>query len=311
MFLVTLLIGLLMLVGGAELVVRGGGQVALAMRIPALIVGLTIVAFGTSAPELGVSLAAAMGPGTEMALANVIGSNIANIVLVLGLSALVRPLLLDERVARREIPVCVLLQIMVPLFALNGVIGRAEGLALFAVGVGYNVWLIREARIRRARVLDDEEEIVASDGSTAYHLLQLFAGIALIGVGSYLFVGGAEVIALKLGLSPRYVGLTVVALGTSAPELATSIMSSYRGESDLAVGNVLGSNILNITLVLALTTLIQPIQLPNGDANVDLGVAFVATLLMLPLVLRDRPLGRLEGGVLAGGYLAYVLLTPM
>lgn len=310
MFLVTLLIGLMMLVAGAELIVRGGGQIALAMRIPALVVGLTIVAFGTSAPELGVSLTAAFTASSDMAIANVIGSNIANIALVLGLAALVRPMAVDSRLVRREIPVLLLLQLMIPAFAWNGRIDRYEGLLLLFVGVVYNLLLFREAKKRRERVLDEEDEITPEDGRVGYYLALLFGGVVIIVIGSLLFVNGAEEIALRLGLSQRYVGLTVVALGTSAPEVATSVMSSYRDEGDLAVGNALGSNILNITMVLALTAMVQPIVMSTIDVNVDFGVALGVTLLLIPIVLRDRPLGRIEGALLSIAYLAYVLSTP-
>ena len=310
MFLVTLLIGLMMLVAGAELVVRGGGQIALAMRIPALVVGLTIVAFGTSAPELGVSLTAAFTASTDMAIANVIGSNIANIALVLGLAALVRPMAVDSRLARREIPVLLMLQLMIPAFAWDGSIERYEGFLFLVVGVVYNLLLLFEARKRRQRVIDEEDEITPEDGRFAYYLGLLLGGIVIIVIGSMLFVNGAKEIALQLGLSQRYVGLTVVALGTSAPEVATSVMSSYRNQGDLAVGNALGSNILNITMVLALTAMIQPIALSAPDVFVDFGVALGATVLLVPIVLRDRPLGRIEGALLTVAYLVYVFSTP-
>ncbi len=310
MFLVTLLIGLMMLVAGAELVVRGGGQIALAMRVPALVVGLTIVAFGTSAPELGVSITAAFTASTDMAIANIIGSNIGNIALVLGLAALVRPMAVDSRLVRREVPVLVLLQLMIPAFAWNGTIERHEGFLLLVIGVVYNVLLLAEARKRRQRVLDEDDEVTAENGQFAYYIGLLLGGIVIIVIGSMLFVNGAKEIALRLGLSQRYVGLTVVALGTSAPEVATSVMSAYRNQGDLAVGNALGSNILNITMVLALTAMIQPIVMSSADVNVDFAVALGVTLLLIPMVLRDRLLGRIEGALLTIGYLAYVFSTP-
>ena len=310
LFLVALLIGLLMLAAGAEFVVRGGGQIALAMRIPALVVGLTIVAFGTSAPELGVSITAAFTASTDMALANVIGSNIANIALVLGLAALVRPLAVDGRLIRREVPICILLQLMIPFFAWDGSIERWEGGLLLLVGITYNVLLILEARRRRARVLDDDEDLIPSEGKIWVHLAQLMGGIVIIMIGSYLFVSGAKEIALQLGLSQRYIGLTVVALGTSAPEVATAVVSSYRKQGDLALGTALGSNILNVTLVLALTAMIQPIHLSTDAVNIDFAVALGVATLMIPIVVRDHVLGRVEGAVLVIGYGAFVFLTP-
>ena len=199
---------------------------------------------------------------------------------------------------------------MIPAMAYNGVIGRVEGFVLFLVGLAYNVWLVWEARRRRQRVLDDDEDLIEPEGNLGMHLFQLLGGIAIIIIGAMLFVNGAETIALKLGLSQRYVGLTVVALGTSAPEVATSVVSSYRNQGDLAVGNALGSNILNITMVLALTAMIRPIAMSSGDVNVDFAVALGVTVLLIPMVVRDQLLGRVEGGILTAGYLAYVFLTP-
>ena len=253
--------------------------------------------------------------GSEMcirdrAIANVIGSNIANIALVLGLAALVRPMAVDSRLVRREVPALILLQLMIPAFAWNGTIERYEGFLLLVVGVIYNLLLLSEARRRRQRVLDEDDEIIPEDGRFAYYIGLLVGGIVIIVIGSMLFVDGAKEIALRLGLSQRYVGLTVVALGTSAPEVATSVMSAYRNQGDLAVGNALGSNILNITMVLALTAMVQPIVMSSADVNIDFAVALGVTLLLIPMVLRDRLLGRIEGALLTIGYLVYVFSTP-
>jgi len=305
LFLIALAVGLVMLVAGADLIVRGGGQLALALRVPALIVGLTIVAFGTSAPELAVSMTAAHRASTEMALANVTGSNIANIVLVLGLAAVVAPLQMDRSLIRREVPVCLGLQILVPLMCLNGVIARWEGGVLLALGVTYNTWIVWDALRRRAKLAEGERRPA---NHWQWHFLLLLGGILVLVAGAQLFVGGAVEVAGLLGMSDRYIGLTVVALGTSAPEVATSMLSSHRGQAELATGNVLGSNILNITMVLALTALVRPIVIMDPWSLADLVVAVLVTLALIPIVVRDKSVSRVEGGAMALGYVTYLVL---
>jgi cation:H+ antiporter len=305
LFLIALAVGLVMLVAGADLIVRGGGKLALALRVPALVVGLTIVAFGTSAPELAVSMTAAYRASTEMALANVTGSNIANIVLVLGLAAVVSPLRMDRGLIRREVPVCLGLQILVPLMCLDGLIARWEGGVLLASGVTYNTWIVWDALRRRAKLAEGAQRPA---NHWQWHLLVLLGGILVLVAGAQLFVGGAVEVAQLLGMSDRYIGLTVVALGTSAPEVATSMVSSHRGEAELATGNVLGSNILNITMVLALTALVRPIVIMDQWSLADLLVAVLVTLALIPIVLRDKSVSRVEGGAMAAGYVTYLVL---
>jgi len=308
LFVVTLLIGLAMLVAGAELLVRGGGQLALALRVPALVVGLTIVAFGTSTPELMVSLTAALEASTEMALANVNGSNLANIALVLGLAAMVRPLVVERTLMRRDVPSLLALQIIVPILAWDGLLSRFDGMVLLGGGVAYNVWLLVEALRGRAPALDDDLEM-DDDSGVARNLFMLVAGMVILVVGAQFFVGGAVVMAQYIGLSDRVIGLTVVALGTSAPEIATAIASARRGDTDLAVGNSIGSNLLNISMVLGLTSLISPIRILDVGAFQDMGAAVFITLGLVPFVLKGS-MSRIEGAVLSIAYLLYVI-TPL
>jgi len=305
LFVVTLLIGLAMLVAGAELLVRGGGQLALALRVPALVVGLTIVAFGTSTPELMVSLTAALEASTEMALANVNGSNLANIALVLGLAAMVRPLVVERTLMRRDVPSCFALQLLVPILAWDGLLSRIDGLVLMAGGVAYNAWLLVEALRGRAPALDDDLEM-DDDSGVGRNLFMLVAGMVILVVGAQFFVGGATTMAQFIGLSDRVIGLTVVALGTSAPEIATAVASARKGETDLAVGNSLGSNLLNIAMVLGLTSVISPIHILDNGAFWDIGAAVFITLTLVPFVLKGS-MSRAEGGVLAGGYVLYMI----
>ncbi|NCG17784.1 MAG: calcium/sodium antiporter [Rhodobacterales bacterium] len=303
--MISLLIGLLLLVAGAELLVSGGGQLALALRVPALVVGLTVVAFGTSAPELLVSVTAAMNASTSMALGNVIGSNIANIILVLGLSAMVAPLMVDRMLMRREVPVAVGLQLLVPLLALDGELSRIDGVIFIAGGVGYNVWLLYESLRGRAPAAEDSEKMPAAE--VAKNLMMLIGGLGILVGGAQLFVSGAQQLAYSLDLSQRFVGLTVVALGTSAPEVVTGMVSARRGEVDLAVGNSLGSNILNISMVLGITAVIMPIEVGSDGAMNDLGIAALVTCLLIPIVLKGS-ISRVEGGLLASGYVLYVFV---
>lgn len=299
-----------MLVGGAELLVRGGGQLALALKVPALIVGLTVVAFGTSAPELAVSVSAAWGGSTEAALANVTGSNIANILLVLGFAALVRPLVVDRSLIRREIPALLLLQLLIPLLCLDEVINRWEGLLLLAVGLGYNGLLIRQALKDRSAAMAAEVpgEDTAEGTHWAIHLVLLVLGLGILVGGAQFFVAAAFDLATSFGFSERVIGLTVIALGTSAPEVVTGAISAWRGETELALGNSIGSNILNISMVLAITAMLSPIAFTDGGVWVDLGVANLVTLLMVPIVLATGRIGRVAGAMLIAGYIGYILL---
>jgi len=291
-----------MLVAGAELLVRGGGQLALTLRVPALVVGLTIVAFGTSMPELLVSVNAAMHASTEMALANVNGSNLANLTLVLGLAAMVRPLRVERHLLRREVPFVLGLSLAVPLVLIDGEISAGDGLLLLLAGVAYNVWLLVDAQRGRAAPIDDEIE--GKPGLLRNSAL-FVVGVVMLFVGARLFVEGSVGVAVALNFSDRFIGLTVLALGTSAPEVATGMVSAHRGETDLAVGNSLGSNLLNIAMVLGITALVAPIRLQDDQAWWDMGVAAVVTAGLVPFVLKGS-INRVEGGVISalyGGYL--------
>ena len=304
---IELALGLVLLLFGAELIVRGGAQFALVMRIPAIVVGLTIVAFGTSAPELLVSLTAASQGKTEVAFANVNGSNIANIFLVLGVASLVRPLHVDRSLLRREIPVCLLLQLLVPFVAWDGLISRGDGMLLFSGCLLYNGCLFYEAY--RGRALSLEQFPDEEGGGAWRHFFVLLLGLLVLVAGARLFVSGALDLALALNWSQRWIGLTVIALGTSLPEVATGVVSAYRNESDLAVGNSLGSNILNISMVLGLTAMIAPITFDIESAVwMDLKIAMLATLVLVPITMRGQ-LQRGSGTVLVGLYFAFLLFS--
>jgi cation:H+ antiporter len=299
-----LLVGLALLVGGAELLVRGGGQLAIGFRVPALIVGLTIVAFGTSAPELAVSVSAAWVGSTDAAMGNVLGSNIANILLVLGVGALAAPLSVDRSLIKRELPALLVLQLALPLLCLDGQVGWIDGIVLIGLGVAYNLLLVRQAlRDRSASLATDDAAI-----QTIWwrDVLFLLVGLALLVGGAQVFVGAALDIAGWLKISDRFVGLTVIALGTSAPELITTAVSSFRGEGDIAIGNVVGSNILNVALVLGFTAVLHPVVLHDPGVWIDLGVASAAALLLVPLCLLLGRIGRPLGALLIVVYVGYL-----
>jgi cation:H+ antiporter len=312
LYIVALCIGLVLLVGGAELLVRGGAQLALAFRVPALVVGLTIVAFGTSTPELATSISAAFQSSTEMALANVNGSNIANILMVLGGAALVSPLRVERSILRREIPVLLLLQTLVMGFCIGGVIHWVEGLLLFSIGLAYNCYLLAHClklRGAEAEAQNQEalEELGEASGGIMKNVGMLFVGIVVLVTGAWIFIDGAVVLAELMGLSDRFIGLSVVALGTSAPELATAIVSAIRGEVDLAIGNAIGSNILNIAMVLGMTSMVAPVQLVDQGAWQDLGVAMGVVFLVGGIIVAGGRLGRLGGLMLLLSYAGYLV----
>lgn len=305
--------GFVLLVGGGELLVRAATALARAARISALVIGLTVVAFGTSAPELAVTLQATWSGAGDLALGNVIGSNIANILLVLGLAALMAPLWVERRVLTIDLPLVVAASFALWLLGLDGRLRPVDGALLFATLLVYLIWSIRAGR----RDADASETPDAGNPSAppgpqgwimARDLALLLLGLLLLALGSRLLVMGAVEIARLLGVSELVIGLTVVAIGTSLPEVATSVIASLRGARDLAIGNVIGSNLFNLLAVLGLGALVAPEPIPvAGEAlRLDLPVMILASLICLPLLGMSRRLGRLEGGVFLLAFAAYL-----
>lgn len=301
------LAGVALLVVGADLLVRGSSRLALAVGLTPLVVGLTVVSFGTSAPELAVSLQAAAAGTTEMAFGNVVGSNICNVLLILGLAALAAPLEIAPAVLRRDLPFLLGLSLLTALLALDGRFGALDGLLLLACGVAHAVVSVRQER-RAPREEPDEPGGSTRRGRLAVNVLSVLGGLALLVAGAHLLVGAAVSFARALGVSELVVGLTIVAVGTSLPEIAASVLASLRGARDIAVGNVVGSNVLNLAVVLALTAIVAPkgVVVPResleGDLPVMLGVAF----LCVPVFLNGRRVTRGEGLLLV---LLYALYT--
>jgi cation:H+ antiporter len=312
--LIALLLGLACLVGGAELLVRGAASVATRFGIPPVIIGLTVVAFGTSAPELAVSVSAGLSGEGEVAFGNVAGSNIVNILLILGGSAVIGTLAVSQRIIRLDIPLLIGVSLVALVLSLDNEIGRFDGAILFLGIVAYTWWLIRAARNERADVLEEYEEAVDSleveviDKPLAAQVAFVVAGLGVLIVGSQLLVGSATDIAEDLGVSDLVIGLTVVAVGTSLPELATSFLASLRGQRDIAVGNVVGSNLFNLMCVLGLTGVVSPDPIPVADASlrVDYPVMLGASLVLLPIIWKGFEIRRAEGLVLMAFYGLYV-----
>jgi len=308
------LLGLVALVVGAVLLVRGASRLATLAGISPLVVGLTVVAFGTSTPELGVSVTSAYAGQAAIAVGNVVGSNICNVLLILGLSALVAPLVVAQQLIRIEVPLMIGSSLLLLLLALDGVVGRLDGLLLFAGVLIYTVWAIRRSRKESQLVQAEYADSVAAAapdekaGGLAWQLLLIAAGLGLLGLGANWLVTGAVALAKTFGVSELVIGLTIVSIGTSLPELATSVMASFRGQRDIAVGNVVGSNLFNILAVLGLSALVAPDGVPVAAAALqfDIPVMIAVAIACLPIFFTGHLIARWEGALFLAYYAAYV-----
>ena len=306
---VLLLIGgFVVLVLGAEILVRGASRLAAAAGMPPLIIGLTVVAFGTSAPEMAVSVGSALGGSPDIALGNVVGSNIFNVLLILGLSALVAPLVVSTQLVRFDVPVMIAASLLVWLMALDQSISRMEGLVLALM-----IAIYIDMQIRMGRRGDDGDVPAVPEargaGAMALNAVLIVAGLALLVAGSRWLLTGATGIARGFGVSELLIGLTIVAAGTSLPELATSVLAALRGERDIAVGNIVGSNIFNIFAVLGFSAVLSPAGIHVAEAALvfDIPVMTAVALACLPVFFRRHLIARWEGGVFVLYYIAYTL----
>lgn len=309
---VLLLAGFGLLVVGAELLVRGAVRVAAAAGFSSLVIGLTVVAFGTSAPELAVSVKASLAGQVDIALGNVVGSNILNVLLILGLSALIVPLSVARQLLRFDVPVMIGVSAVTFVLALNGRISRIEGFVLFAGLVTYLVWLIRAGRREEsAGSLTAEEEAKRGPHPGSWwvvNLLLIVGGLGLLVLGARLMVDGGVLLARMFGVSELIIGLTVIAAGTSLPEGATSIVAALRGERDIAVGNAVGSNLFNLLGVLGVTAFASPsgVGVAPAALHFDLPVMLGVAVICLPIFFTGRTISRSEGALLLTCYLAYL-----
>lgn len=309
MTLVLFLVGLVLLIVGAEGLVRGASRLAARLGISPLIIGLTVVAFGTSSPELAVSLKAALSDQAGIAMGNVVGSNIFNVLFILGVSALIVPLLVARQLVRFDIPLMILLSFGLLLLALDGLIGRLDGfLLVLGLAIYLGFLLLQNQRSKEEEPLESRETM-APPAPWALNLGLVAGGLVLLVLGSRWFVEGAVALAAHLGVSDQIIGLTIIAAGTSLPEVVTSIIAALRGERDIAIGNVVGSNIFNILGVLGLTGLLAPSGIAVSSAMVgfDMPVMIAVALACLPICFTGGVISRREGGAFLAYYVAYTL----
>jgi cation:H+ antiporter len=306
--ILMLLAGLAALGGGGDVLVRGASGLAKALGIPPLVVGLTVVSFATSAPELAVTLQAAVEGNPGIAIGNVVGSNIANILLILGICAVLLPLAVRVQMIRIDIPVMVVFAVATLLLALDGSISRLDGGLLVLALVGYTAVTVVVARRRQEQQVAPAR-VGAAPASPWVALGLVALGVALLVVGARLLVGGATEIASAFGVSDLVIGLTVVSVGTSLPELAASLVAAARGERDLAVGNVVGSCLFNVGAVLGITGLVVSGGVPVAPAAVrlDIPIMIAASLVLIPVAFTGLAIARWEGGLFVAYYAAYVV----
>ena len=315
MTFVYLIAGLVLLVAGAEVLVRGAAKLAAQFGISPLVIGLTVVAFGTSAPETAVSVQAALNGSGDIAIGNVVGSNIANVLLILGMTALVAPLVVSRQLIRLDVPIMIGASLVTFGLAWDGELSRIDGALLFTAVVVYTLFLIISSRREKAAEVDDEfaKEFGLDEPAKPHAGLinagLVIAGLVLLVVGSNFLVEGAVALARALGLSELVIGLTVIAIGTSLPELATSIMAAFRGERDIAVGNIVGSNIFNLLCVLGLASLVSPqaIGVSSNALAFDFPVMIAVAVACLPTFFAGYCIKRWEGALFVAYYVAYTL----
>lgn len=303
--------GLLLLVG-AESLVRGASRLAAMVGLSPLIIGLTVVSYSTSAPELAVSIQSTLAGQGDIAIGNVVGSNIFNVLMILGLSALVMPLTVAQQLIRLDVPIMIGISGLLMVFALDGQLQATDGIVLFAGGFVYTVFLIYQSRRETDAAVQDEylREYGGGAKSLPLALVQMgfvLGGVLLLVLGSQLLVRGAVAIATSIGVSELVIGLTVIAAGTSLPELATSVVATLRGERDIAVGNVVGSNIFNILSVIGAAAIVSNtgIAVPPSALYFDLPIMVAVAVACIPIFATGNVISRWEGILFIGYYLAY------
>lgn len=307
MTLVYFVSGLVILVVGAEGLVRGSSALALRLGISPLVIGLTVVAFGTSSPELAVSVESAISGNSSIALGNVIGSNIANIGLILGITALISPMMVQPSLIREQIPLMIGISILIWVLALDQEIGLLNGVVLVGGLIAYVYFSYQSSK---GDASADSVEILPGDVATLkdktwFCIVLILLGFAALVGGGMLFVNSAVELARIFSVDEAIIGLTIVAIGTSMPEFATSVVAAIRKESDIAIGNIVGSNIFNILGILGIASIIKPLS-SAGFSQVDYGVMIAFAIILLPMAITRKRLSRAEGSVLLIGYLSYM-----
>jgi cation:H+ antiporter len=302
--------GFVLLIAGAELLVRGASRLAFAAGVSPLVVGLTVVSLGTSSPEIAVSIGSALEGEGDLTLGNVVGSNICNVLLILGASALIVPLIVSLRLIRIHVPLMVGVSALLIVLSLDGSLSRFDGLLLTGGLLAYIVFTVIEGRRESPSAA---REAAPATTPAAVNVVFLLAGLAMLAIGAQVLVDSATEIAIDLGVSSLIVGLTLVALGTSLPEIATSILAAVRGERDLAVGNVVGSNVFNVLGVMGISSLVSPEALSVSAAAIrfDLPVMLAVAIACLPIFFTGRLVARWEGALFVAYYGAYLLYLAL
>lgn len=309
---ILLIFGFFILIKGADFFVEGSSSIAKKLRIPDIIVGLTIVAMGTSAPELAVSVSAAIGGSSDIAIGNVVGSNILNILIILGLASVIVPITVDKSMFRRDFPMLIVTAVVVPVLALIGdmYVGRIAGLILLLIFAFYIFLAVKAALEYRKAHAGDSDDGNIKVLSWARSILYTVGGAAVIIIGGKMSVRGATDIAHMLGISEAIIGLTIVALGTSLPELVTSVVAARKGNSDIALGNIVGSNIFNALLILGATAVIKPFNV-TVDSLIDQVILLGVSIYLLIMCIMGGKLTRLKGAsflILYVAYAAYIFV---
>lgn len=304
--IVIIVIGVAMVLKGADFLTEGASALARRMSVPEIIIGLTIVAAGTSAPELFVSLVSALSGTPDLAVGNVVGSNTMNCMLIVGTAAMVAPMTISRQTVKKDIPFSVAASVLLILIAFDSFLGRLDGILLLIGFAAFMTYTLRQV------TTDKADEVQTETSPIWKNVLFLLGGLVLLAVGSHVFVDHASELALALGVSEGVVGLTVVAGGTSLPELATSVVAARKGQSAIAIGNVIGSNVFNILLILGLTATISPMQI-QGITTIDMAVMLISVALVWLFSFTRFTVERWEGAVLVGGYLVYLcwLITSL
>lgn len=305
--ILTFVVSLAVLLLGGDLLVRGASALAQRLGISALVIGLTVVAFGTSAPELVVSLRAALSGYSDISIGNVVGSNIANVALILGMTALFRPLSVQSQIVRFDAPVMVVASILLLVAARDNLLSRPEGILFIGALVAYLGYSFWQSRREDKDVKEEFDHTLKIENRSLLVASAMgLGGLVLLIAAGHFMVQSAVEMASFLGLSEATIGLTVVAVGTSLPEMATSLIAARKGNADMAIGNILGSNIFNILGILGISSLVFPLS-TIGVTRIDLGTMLILAIVLIPFLFTRMRLSRIEGGLLLASYVAYSL----
>jgi cation:H+ antiporter len=304
-----IVIGLILLIVGGEFLVKGAVGISVKAKLSKLVIGMTVVSFGTSTPELLVSLQSSSEGMPEIAIGNVIGSNIANLALVLGLTVLIFPMPVARNTIRYDWPMMLLASLLFYAFAFDLNIQRWEGFVLFVLLITFIIFIIMKSRKSEKLSIDEipEAEELAAKISIWKNIMFLLIGLVGLYFGSTWLIKGAKSLAEEVGLSKHVIGITIIAFGTSVPELATSVVAAYKKETDISVGNLIGSNVFNIMAVLGLTAIVNPIGVQENVLSWDLLWMIGIALILLPMMIFGRKVGRFSGFILLGIYITYII----